>query len=473
MFAREDAGWSKPFAAKDSNGMSLEELRDWSEQIHNAQVGNPHIKRGLSLRRSYIWQGGLQHANIPTEGRGRGTNVQSLIDSPMNQRNYFSPAARARKEGCLYADSIAFYIGNDKTKTLHSLPLAEISADLRDPDFDEDVWAYRRSWNQFDAATNSSVKKHLWYFTDTFMDQRMPTVLINGVREKVSQTHTIFDQVANGVDGFAYGSPDALAAVIWSRIARDLVMDGVTMTHALATFAFKASSTSNKGNENAAMKLGGSQSAGSTAVLGATNDLVPMSSAGKAYDFDGLRSIVAIIAASLDVSSVSLTSDPGASGASYGSASTLDLPTRLAMEARREEHVDLERRVLRWMGAPEADVYFAAIIDPTDLYRAQQGIALEYGTGLYSAEETKREFEGLKGNKTRNVTIPDGVLPPQSVKKLEAEAKIADASAAKTAAAKSKQDAANGGNLTPTQGSGAGVGAGTGANDLRTDTLSK
>jgi len=477
MFAREDMGWLKQFTSAEENGMSLAELKDWSGQIRNAQVGNPHIKRGLSLRRSYIWQGGIKYAGIKGAAQGRGVNVQKLIDQPMNQRNFFGQSARARREGCLYSDSIAFYIGNDKTKKLHSIPLAEITADLRDPDFDEDVWAYRRSWSyKPDGATPTM--KHVWYFTDTFMEHRTKTVKFAGGREPedVSQTHTIFDQVANSVDGFAYGSPDALAALVWSRIARDLTMDGVTMTHALATFAFKASRKAKPSGTTDSMQLGGSAPAGSTANLGSSNDLVPLSSAGKAYDFDGLRSVVAIIAASLDVSAISLTSDPGSAGAGTTSASTLDLPTRLAMEARRDEHVDFDRRVLLWMGAGDADVFFRAIIDPVDLYRAQQGVALEFGTGLYEAIEAKREFEALKGNDTTNIAVPDGVMLPNNTKTLEDEAKVADASAAKAAASASKladKNAANGGDMASTQGSGAGVGPGVDANDMRTDTLTK
>ena len=102
MFAREDRGWSTlGFAANQDNGMTLEELKEWSEQIKNSQVGNPFIRRGLSLRKSYVWQSGIKYSNIPKPRQGAQNPPQNYIDHPQNQRNFFGPSARARREGAL------------------------------------------------------------------------------------------------------------------------------------------------------------------------------------------------------------------------------------------------------------------------------------------------------------------------------------------------------------------------------------
>lgn len=485
MFAKEDVGWRVLYGMTEEFGMTLEELKHWSLQIKNAQVGNPHIKNGLRLRTSYVWQGGIQYKGVPGASQGRGTNVQKLIDDRVNQKNFFGASARAKREGSLFADSIALYVGDNKSKRLHYVPLREITGEYRDPNFDADVWAYRRTWTQFkndEYGRSVGTSVSTWYFVDTFYDQITPTISVNGINEPVDQNSTAFDIHANPVDGYAYGSPDALAATIWSRIVKDLFMDGIAMTDAMATFAFKAQVASKAAHDSASIKFATPQGAGTTAVVGTTNDLVPMASAGKGYDFDSFRGVVAIIAASLNISVIALTSDPGTSGSSYGSAQTLDLPTRLAMEARRDEHIDLDSRVLAWMGAPDADVYFHALTDPADKYRQQEGEAIKWDTGLYSAIEIKTNFEAIEGNNTDDITVPDGVIVPnnESGKWMLSTDQTADPNATPVApGAPGAPAPAAGSGFRPTQGSPAkgkpkGLTAGTRkSGDLRTDTISK
>lgn len=412
MFEREDRGWGRNFfMAEGEYGLTLMDLREWGDQIRNAMVGNPLIKRGLLLRTSYIWQDGIQYrkGTIPNEGRGKGKNVQAVIDKPMNQRNFFGASARSRREASLYADGLAAYIGNDSTGILRAVPLRQLSADYRDPDFEGEVWAYRRTWLHFFPGDLTGVEQHRWYFTDEFAHERMPKINYGGVMEDVDQDHTIFVMNANGLDGMALGSPDALAALIWSRIARNAIMDGVTMTSAMATFAFKASIATKNAGANASMTLGVQGSAGQTAIIGGANDLTPMSSAGKGYEFESLEPLIGLIASSLDVSVEALTSK----SREVKELSTLDLATRLAMELRRAEHVEFDKRILTWLGAKDAEVYFITLDDSSEIYRRIQAIVLLWNTGLYSAEETKEKLEKMDGKVTFN-PVPDGVMLPNN-----------------------------------------------------------
>lgn len=465
MFAAEDRGWVSKWAADGEEGMTLAELQDWSIQIRNALVGNPHIKRGCSLRTSFVRQGGIKYRNIPTATQGRSAKktVDALIKAPLNQRNYFGSAACARRETDLFADGIALYIGKESTKILRNLPLAEVTADYRDPDFSADVWAYRRTWKSW--KDGQATEMHRWYYTDTFVDNRTPKILHGGIKEDVDQDHVIFDMVANGVDGFAYGSPDALAAVIWSRIVRDLFMDGKTMTAALATFAFKASVTTKAAGDKATIKLASKNGAGSTAVVGGANDLAPLSSAGKGYDFKSFEPVVAIVAAALDLSVEDLT---GTTKTGSDTSSSLALATRLAIARRREEHVDFDLRILRWMGAKDPEAFFSSLMDPTDLYRAQQGVGIKWGTGLYTAKEIKTQFEALEGNDLTEVSVPTGVLVPNTQKTLDANSK---SKAAAAPAPAEGGDSGTGGGANPTQGSAStfSPGKGQNSNDINQD----
>jgi hypothetical protein len=82
MLAREDIGWAKITGAEEDGGLSLDELKNWSEELRESVVGNAHMKRGAKLRSSYVWDGGIHYANVPQETRGRGAKPQQYIDLP-------------------------------------------------------------------------------------------------------------------------------------------------------------------------------------------------------------------------------------------------------------------------------------------------------------------------------------------------------------------------------------------------------
>lgn len=456
MLRAEDRDWLSLIGRGEfeHDGFSLDDLKEWSVKINESRYGNPHIGRGFRARASYIWKDGIRYRNVPSKGV---KNVQKYIDLPLNQEQFFGADARRKREACLFSDSIAIYFGEDSKKTLRAIPLHEITADVRNPDYADEIWGYRRTWERFNFKTGKSETQNEWVMTDRFAGLRPTHIGKNNERYPVAKGKTAFDLVANGAVGFAYGAPDALAAVIWSKIVRDLYMDGVTMTHALATFAFKSTHTSEKGRDNAQLALADGVTPGSTAQVGGVNDLVPMSSAGKGYDFDSFRGVIAIVATSLDVSVIALTSDPGTAGSSYGSAQVLDLPTRLAMESRREEHIALDERVLRWMGAENAEAFFIAYDDATEGLRRLQAILIKWGTGLYEPKELKAEIED---EPIERVTVPTGVMLPNNEKSLARRDIDVDGKPKAT-------DTGFG------QGATSQSGATTNSNDIRTDLVSQ
>lgn len=474
MLRAEDKYWVNVFGDADADtGMELDDLKAWGEQLEEAVVGNPHMGRGFRLRASYVLKDGIHHRNIPGKSPGRARNVQTLVDDPENQDNYFSPEARVRKERSLYTKGLAVYLGDDKTGKLTALPLSRVTADYKNPTgLNDEVWAYLIEWDETHPATRKKTHKKRWVFTDRFPgfpDHMRPkrkgkawvpdAIEHGGEGVPVEKGWTILDQHSNTVDGLAYGAPDALAALVWARIARDLYMDGVTMTHALATFAFKATKGTQAGANKAQMALATPQAPGSTAVVGGVQELVPMSSAGKGYDFDSFRAVIAIVAAALDVSVIHLTADPGTAGASYGSAQTLDLPTRLSMESRRQEDVAFEKRVLRWMGAKDAEAYFIPFTDSTEMLRDMQVAVLKWNLGLYEALEMKSEIEGTRLEDTK---VPTGVLLPNNEKSLARKDIDTDSAA----------DGPNAGTTSaPGQGQSTGAGRTGDSHDTRTDGI--
>jgi hypothetical protein len=447
----EQRGWTS-ISEYGDEGPDLDQVKKASSQIRNLMALNPIIKRGSKLRVSYTWSKGVEFGGVKGGGRGRATNVQALIDNPINQRYVFSPEAHQELEQVAYSDGLALLLGDESAKTFQRLWIGELTADYRNPDNTEEVWAYRRTWQSYNKQ--DGVPSNIWYFTDTFADKRVATIEYEGKRETVDQGHLLIDQSFNGQVGWAYGVPDALSAITWVRLYKEFLVNGKIMSDALAQFAFKAVTQSKAGGDNASMKLAQPGASGSTAVLGGGNDLVPISSAGKGYDFDSGRPLAAQIAAGLEVSLVHLLSDPGASGSSYGSASNLDLPTKRAILSRQETWKSYYERILKFMGVTDPKVTFPTLDEP-DFYREVQALLLGWGSGVIDIEEFRVKLLALLNIVSTNAKAPVGVMLPNNEKSLNRKDIDNDGSSAGQA-----------------QGNDTGVGAGLNANDLRSDTLS-
>lgn len=498
MLRQEDAGWSLPGSDGTYRGLRLIELKHWSEQIRASLSGtaknapNPHMRNGLMLRHSFIWDGGMHYGGVPgskdTPTRQGKTNVQQRIDALDNQRNFFGDSAHRRREAALYSDGLYLAVGLPDKK-IRPIPLHEITATHRSKLYEDEIVAYRWSRNEsIDGGPREY--RHYWIFVDWY-DEKIPDLITyssdggsgSGSGEQVLKDHVAFDLHANRPDGAAFGSPDAISALIWARIIRDLIMNGVKMQDALAMFAFKATSPSRAGQQATALELGKPSQSGSAAALGGDNDLVPLNSAGKGYDFGSIGFIVATMAASLHVSGIALSANTALAGSSYGAAKTLDLPGRMAMETRRREHVEYEARVLRWMngGPTDAKAYFDNFDDATDEYRSVQSAMLAWTTGTLSPEGFRDELEIVYGRKLSG-KIPPGTINPntetQADRNAAAAASLTAAGDAGQLTTKAPVTAGAGGANTPAtkttpaanQGKSSGAGSTGHANDLPVKT---
>ncbi|UXO93821.1 portal protein [Pseudanabaena phage Pan2] len=468
----DSVGWLELVGYTD-DGPTLAQVQEVAKKLRNLTGLNSHIGRGARARHSYIWEGGLQHSNVPGSQRGRGTNVQAVINDPVNQANFFGAAARERQEKACYASGHYFVIGeeattgrNAKPKRLYSIPIWQISAALVNPDIPDEVWAIRRSWaadgivDGTNYLTGRGDLKHEWVYLNAHIDKRGRTVNYNGGVEPVSQSKRLFAEVVNRQEGWLWGLPDAVAAFAWADQYRRGLINGIKMQEALATLAFKLTGKSAAGAANGAVKVQSTTVKGGTAAMVDGMDVAALSTAGKGYDFDSLRPVLAAAATAIDISVVALSSDPGAAGSSYGSAQTLDLPTRLAMEARRAIHVAFEKEILTWLGAPNARVWFQPLVDGAELYRLIQAIVLKWNSGVYEPEEIKAQFEALMGVYEPSA-VPEGVLIPNNEMSLPRKDIDTDSSGVGSQAPSADQGQSNGTG---------GVGDGSGQ-DIRNDQL--
>lgn len=470
----DGVGWIDLNGSYATDGPTLYQVQDVAKKLRNLTGLNAHIGRGARARHSYIWEGGIHYDGIPGSARGRGTNVQAIIQDAVNQSNFFGAAARERQEKACYASGHYFVIGeeattgrNAKPKRLYSVPIWQITAALVNPDLPDEIWAVRRSWSPdgiVDGSnyvqTGSAAQKHEWVFLNAHIDKRTRSITYNGGAEPVAQSKRMFMEVVNRQDGWTWGLPDAVAAFAWADQYRRGLINGIKMQEALATLAFKLTGKSAAGAANGAVKVQSTTVKGGTAAMVDGMDVAALSTAGKGYDFDSLRPVLAAAATAIDISVVALSSDPGAAGSSYGSAQTLDLPTRLAMEARRAIHVQFEREILAWLGAPDARVWFQPLVDGAELYRLVQTIVLKWNTGLYEPKQAKAQLDALMGI-FEPAPIPEGVLVPNNQASLPRKDIDTDSGGVGTQAPAADQGISNG---TGGQGTDSG-------NDIRNDQL--
>lgn len=486
MLAGEDLGWSAVSGGGVTReGPDLVQAKEWAEKLREA-LGNVHMMQGLRLRTNNIWSGGIHYNKeaLP-EGSGRGQQTAKRVRDPLNQRNFFGKQAHDERESALYTDGIYLVLGDPSDWSLEPISIMDIGAIAYNPKRADEIIAYRHDYQDFSGPEPVSRKE--WHYTDLAIGRRGRA----GFGVKVQQGETapdervIFDQMVNTQVGWTLGVPDSLLAYAWAKVYRDFVMNGKVTTDAMAQFAFQVATGTKKETDTAAARLAEPSDAGATLV--GANTLVPLATTGKAYDFSAGRPLLAIVASALEVSLVSLASD---SEGQTAAATTLDLPTRLAMESRRQLHVDFDYRVLTWMGAgqgqntPELEVTFSSLDDKADVYRELQALILALNSGLYEPEPIERRISQLlevTGN-----TVPTDWIHPNTLKALKAQAKIkADAAPAPATdpaagdttqtpgvnAAGSQGKGATSSTASPEQGRSKASGkGGDKGNDIRTDT---
>lgn len=422
MWREEDAGWLA-MGTDNEDGLSIEDLKQWSQQLREALAGNPHIKRGAELRSDYINEGGIRFGNL---GRQK-SKISQLIEDATQQLRYFGPTARAERYKACYTDGCVFYLGKterDGTRGIEAaVPLSEIVTTYRNPNNWNEVWAYLREW-RVGKGLNAEGKvetRKMWYFTDLFESKRSrakaPTIRYNGEDVRVSTDSVIFDAFVNTQIGWTFGVPHALAALAWARLYRDFLVNGKIMSDALAQFAFQLQTKSQGGTKNASMQLATPSGPGQTVV--GPNQMTPLSTAGKGYDFDSGRALASVVATAIGVSVIHLTANPGDAGSSYGSAQTLDLPTRLSVEAERRWNVELDLRVLRWMGAKNPTAEFNPLISATDVYREIQALKLAFDSGLFAGTPVQQRMADILGV-VEPGAVPDGMLLPNNEATIDA-----------------------------------------------------
>jgi hypothetical protein len=398
----DDRGWSPIAAQNGEDNFSLEHMQRAARHIREVSEGNPLLKRGSSLRTSYIFGRGVSFSEQPPR-------IQKFIIDAQNQDVLFSPEAQVINERSHFTDGQFFVIGNVKTKKFQRVPFSQITGIVTDPDDQEQIRYYRRTWTRqtqnFSSASVSTQLMNVWYPTDTYEPVGNYATKIQN--QPVDTSVRMFASRVNRRSGHVWGVPDAFPALAWAHAYNEYLKDGSRMLKALSMFAWQLKAKTKTGGTNAAAAIANSNTIGSTAVTGPDMELSSLPRANSVNLSDG-RALGSMVASALEVSVVALLSDPGSSGA-YGTAQTLDVPTVKAMEARQSVWTQFYFRVLKFMGTKTEmlEINWPKIeTEPSQRYT--QALALARQTGAIWEDEYRNAIiEALDIAK-----LHDDVPPP-------------------------------------------------------------
>lgn len=485
QLAFEDRGWIKWWGSawgvgEDILGLTLEEIQDVSLEIRSQVIGASLLKNAVELRSGYVWSKGVTFPGTgKTKGAGAPAKARKFFVQPQNQECLFTAGAFYEMEKAAYSDGNYYILGEDATKIAHRISISHVRDVYTNPQFREEVWAYLVCLPNADPTIAELETK--WVYTDRVpASNRKPSIKAgNDAAVPVMKGFTIIDARFNRQTGYPLGIPDALPAVAWARSYSEGMKGGLQMQKALAYLAFKVTNKSAAGAANAAAKVAGGHGSGRTATMVDGQDMNPLSSAGKGYDFTSLDRVAGMVAAALQISLVSLLSSPGAAGSSYGAAATLDKPQQDAMRQRQEVWSDFYDRVFMWAVGDVAGAIFPPIVD-VDFYRLTQAYGLAWLWGVLYPDEIRPEILNALGIESKHDKAPSGIMIPNnknSGARIDVDPNGTAFAPAVPAAVPTPAGTDPASNIptqtpAPNQGVSNGVGS-TGGNDLRSDTISQ
>ncbi|MFC0673540.1 hypothetical protein [Brachybacterium hainanense] len=344
--AREDRGWSH-LGSDDDLGPTREALVEAAKSGRALAVAHPLVRRGLSLRTSYVHGNGGPQLSVADEDSSQDV-AKVVLDwwtARENEAALTGPEARARLERSLSTDGNVFLASftNPRTgaMTVRTIPFEQITAIHTDPEDRMKVWFFERTYTRRTEAFSTA--------TETITVLHPELTYAPSLRPKAIRGNPVlWDQPirhvkVNDLDGWQYGIGDTYAIAPYARGYRDFLNDWLRLMRSLSQFAWQATAEGNRAKRArqalarvpANTAPGNEGGAGSTYVSAPGEKLEAIPKTGATIDADSGRPILAMIAAGLDVPVTMLSTDPGVTGA-RATAETLDEPMYLAMAARRD-----------------------------------------------------------------------------------------------------------------------------------------
>lgn len=392
----EDIGWDPIWGKRSESerGLELSDLHTVVPHLRDMAAVNPLHKRGAQLRHAYVFGRGVEFTNLKPK-------TQQAVADLYNQEALFSVKAHATINLALFTTGNLFVVRDESTNVLTVVPIEEIKAEVTDPDDNSRVRYFLRVWNSVDA-NDKPLTKRRWYPVSRFKKSQIgrgrrgkinKTIGYGGDRIPVDQGSVIYHVTADRQDGWTYGIPDSLAAAVWSVAYSEYLKDNAKLVKALQMIAWSITSSTKGGAKSAAVAVR-EPGVGGTVNMASGNSLSSVGVPSAQVDFNKGQPLAALVATSFGVPVIALLSSPGATGGSYGAATTLAEPTLKIMKALQDSWTLFFKEILSDMGSPEADVSFPNILQD-EAYREVQSITTAKAAGLLHQDESREAVISL------------------------------------------------------------------------------
>lgn len=341
QLAMEDKGWLA-LSVNAAQQFTRDGLARAAGLCQILAVSNPLVKRGLNLRHAYVWGQGL-------EVTAADEDVAAVIAT-------FNDDAAASLTGSQAHEELERALGTDGNVFMalftnpltgkvqpRSIPFAEVAEVVCNPDDRDEPWFYLRRWSSFEIdqqGRRRSVQSEAYYPALGYRP-RTRWKMLDDV--EILWDAPMIHVSVNRLNGWDFGVGDAYAVMTWARAYKEFLVDWARLTKSLSRYAWRVSGESKSKAAKAAVEarraaavptVNGDQAAGATAVMsGSTLEAVPKS--GATIDAESGKPLAGMVAAGLGVPVTLLLADPGQTGA-RAVAETLDEPTRLEMQGRRD-----------------------------------------------------------------------------------------------------------------------------------------
>jgi hypothetical protein len=353
--AMEDQGWSK--IGQSDQEFTRAGLQRNAELSRVMAVANPLVKRGLAVRAAYTWGMG-----VGVTGRDSAVNdvVQEFLDDEEVRECFTGPQAQIGNEHLLGTDGNVFIALFTRPLTGKVSPrlldFDEIQDKILDPEDRAVTWYYLREWSYetVDVSTGKTVfEQHRAYYPDVRYRPRQRPKMIGGV--EVRWESPIYHVKVNGGRHWKFGIGDAYAALPYARSYKEFLENWATLTKSLSRIAWQATTKSKSQAKRAEVAMQSrpydpTNPGGAGATVNATEGqkIEAVSKSGATIDAESGRPLLAMVAAGLGLPVTTLSADPGQTGA-RAVAETLNTPTRLEFEGRRNVWADAYRTILGYV----------------------------------------------------------------------------------------------------------------------------
>lgn len=381
--------------------VTIDDIRQASEVLRPMAQSHPLHVRGAQLRHSYTFGRGI---NIS----GLNVKAQNIVSSSQAQRVLFSVDAQERLNMESFVTWNIFLFRNRRTNEFVLVPAEEITEVYIDS-FDRSKLQFvRRTW---DSGLKSGLQN----------SELFPTSAVTKVPKKydnreVNQEWVVYHKASKSFAGQPLGIPDSFGGALWSVAYSKYLSDSATLTHILKQIAWRITKSQTNGQaRESALRMTDPRNegkVGGTASLAGDANLQSVGVPSAQVDFNQGQPMAAMVAASFGVPVIALISSPGATGGSYGAATTLDTPTLKGFEAVQDSWTLFYTEILRdLVPSTQRDKIRVTFpeIEKDPAYRTMASAAVAYESGAIWRDELRQVSLQLLGVPD----LHDGALPPE------------------------------------------------------------